>query len=381
MSTPPARPAPLGFKIVLAAIALLFAFMLCEIGARIIFPAPPDPTRQPQLGYVYDPEIRYVYGPGDKGWIDDGFVTINSQGYRGREVQVPKPPGRFRIVTIGDSLTMGWGVNDEETFTARLDQLVHQASPPLNVDVANLGVGGYNTRQEVTFLERNLSRLQPDLVLVGFYTNDVPDSLDDEKSRSAAGTRIVAANPQAGQILHMATTDTSWWANMARRSRAAYTVVRAAKRYANRGEWGSSRFSMEIDLLEGRDSPELDQAWAAVEKYMLKLRDLADASHFAVGIVALPCREQVMGQFTQARYQSRIAEMAGRLGFFVVDPLPAMAAVESDKDELYIPYDRNHPSASGHAIIGQSIFSHLQGHGMLAGAARLAEHSTPAAPK
>ena len=61
----------------------------------MMFPAPPDPTRQPQLGYVYDPEIRYVYAPNDKGYIDDGFVTINARDSAG--TKQPSPNQRAAI--------------------------------------------------------------------------------------------------------------------------------------------------------------------------------------------------------------------------------------------------------------------------------------------
>src|SRR5436309_1458419 len=122
----PGRKTPLSFKLALGLLSTIFALGVCEIAARIIFPAPPDPTREPQITYRYDPEIRYVNVPNQKGWIDDGFVTMNSQGFRGRETDIPKPAGRFRIVTIGDSLTLGWGVGDNETFSARLEQLLHK---------------------------------------------------------------------------------------------------------------------------------------------------------------------------------------------------------------------------------------------------------------
>src|SRR5207302_6206041 len=115
----------------------------------------------------------------------------------------PKPAGRFRVVFIGDSLTLGWGVGDDETFAARLEQLLKKNFPGRDLDVVNLGVGGYDTRQEVVLLKRNIARLEPDLVLVGFYSNDVPDGLEDAKALAGSGTQIAAANPQAGQVMHM----------------------------------------------------------------------------------------------------------------------------------------------------------------------------------
>ncbi len=56
--------------------------------------------------------------------------------------------------------------------------------------------------------------------------------------------------------------------------------------------------------------------------------------------------------------------MTEPLGFHVIDPLPLMS--ENRKPELFIPYDRNHPSAEGHALIGQAIAEYLDAHRMVA---------------
>jgi hypothetical protein len=118
---------------------------------------------------------------------------------------------------------------------------------------------------------------------------------------------------------------------------------------------------MEIAILQGRDSPDLDRAWAAVSHQLEELHELAE-SRFGVGVVVLPCREQVEGQYPDAKYQSRIRAIAEQLGFFVVDPLPSLVASGKRTSDLFIPYDRNHPSAEGHRVIGEAIFEYLKRH-------------------
>jgi lysophospholipase L1-like esterase len=348
----------IGSKLALASFTIFVALVLCEIAARLVLPAPPNASREPQIQYFADPDIRYVFAPSQRGWIDDGLITVNAQGFRGSDVAVPKPSGRFRIVVIGDSVTMGWGVADDETFSVRLEQQLHQQFPNRDIDVVNLGIGGYDTRQEVTLLERNLAALEPDLVLVGFYSNDVPDGLEDARGTSGGGTRVLAANPSRGQVMHMNTTSTSWWNRQLRRSRLAYTVGRTVNRVLHRGEWGMSRFAMELDVLQGKDSPDIAEAWQVVGRQFDRLHELSQAHGFAVSIIMLPCKEQVTGEFSQARYQSRIRELAEPLGFGVIDPLPALAGF-ADKRALFIPYDRNHPSAVGHQLIADAVLNDL----------------------
>jgi lysophospholipase L1-like esterase len=73
----------------------------------------------------------------------------------------------------------------------------------------------------------------------------------------------------------------------------------------------------------------------------------------------LPPREQVMGVYPNARYQSRVRAIAAELGFVVIDPLPALARSRANVDALFIPYDRNHPSAAGHRVLAQTIAEYL----------------------
>src|SRR5262245_31550996 len=70
----------------------------------------------PELGWVNRPSARItdLYGPGRT-------LTTNAQGFRGLEDTPPAiPPGRYRIVCLGDSFTLGYGVDDATTFPARI---------------------------------------------------------------------------------------------------------------------------------------------------------------------------------------------------------------------------------------------------------------------
>jgi hypothetical protein len=147
----------------------------------------------------------------------------------------------------------------------------------------------------------------------------------------------------------------SWWSAQLRRSRAVHVAGRAAKRALGQGEWAMSRFALEMDLLKGVTSPELDRGWAKIQAQFTALRALADNSGFSVAVVILPCKEQVFGEFPSAQYQARVRSLAEPLAFTVIDPLPALTTRARTEPDLFIPYDRNHPSAPGHDVIGSAI--------------------------
>jgi hypothetical protein len=174
----------------------------------------------------------------------------------------------------------------------------------------------------------------------------------------------MAENPQPGQILRMEVSGGSWWNRQLRRSRVIYLVGRVVTRLTSKGEWGTSRFTMELEMLEGKDSPDIERGWTHVEKALTSLRTLAD-SHYRVGLVALPCKELVVKTYPAVKYESRVREIASRLGFFVVDPLPTLMATGPSADRLFIPYDRNHLSPVGHRAVAQSIVEAIEAHAIL----------------
>jgi lysophospholipase L1-like esterase len=104
----------------------------------------------------------------------DVLVTYNERGLRDRPI-LPKVKGEYRILALGDSVTFGWGVDQDKTFAARLEPLLqgHLHRP---VRVINSGVGGYNTVQEVTYFKWEGITLQPDMVMLTYVTNDIEEN-------------------------------------------------------------------------------------------------------------------------------------------------------------------------------------------------------------
>ena len=101
---------------------------------------------------------------------------INGQGMRAnRDYPREKPPGIKRIVSMGDSFTVGYEVDVSETFSSVLESELR--SRGVMVEVLNAGVSGYGTAEECLYLERDLFRYDPDLVLVSFYGNDLVDNV------------------------------------------------------------------------------------------------------------------------------------------------------------------------------------------------------------
>ena len=99
-------------------------------------------------------------------------IALNSQGFRAREFEVPKPRGRVRVVCLGDSWTFGANVDQDQAYPQRLEALLRHAYPGIDVEVLNLGVFGYSSFQGLTLIRRQVEALEPDVVVIGFAMND-----------------------------------------------------------------------------------------------------------------------------------------------------------------------------------------------------------------
>lgn len=101
------------------------------------------------------------------------YIFVNTLGFRDYEYSIAKPPDTFRICVIGDSITFGWWERLEETYPKVLENLLNShANPPTVFEVWNMGIGGYNAEQEMEIIRSRALKYNPDLIVIGYCTND-----------------------------------------------------------------------------------------------------------------------------------------------------------------------------------------------------------------
>jgi len=119
-----------------------------------------------------DKQKGHEHIPNKKSLIMGADISINSHGHRGVEVPTSKPPGTVRIMMLGDSLTLGWGVPSKETIANRLQVLLNMTHNNKNFEIINSGVANTNTEMQVeAFLDKG-RLFSPDIVVLNYYIND-----------------------------------------------------------------------------------------------------------------------------------------------------------------------------------------------------------------
>ena len=174
-------------KLLFALAAGLFAAAIAMLGIEIWVRSSWDETRGRPGFFIADASRGQRLAPNYDGWFAGVPVHINAMGFRDRrEYSLAKPPGTFRILVLGDSVTFGHGTLDDTTYPFLLEQELRKWRPAVNWEVWNLGVPGYNTAQELKYLEEIGPRAQPDLVVVGFFPNDFTGDNDPRSSPGLA---------------------------------------------------------------------------------------------------------------------------------------------------------------------------------------------------
>ena len=168
----------------LALLSTAVALLLVEVGVRLTgLYVDEDLKRirqEERLYYIRDPLLGWRGRPGAvyevRGTTTGTVVHNNALGFRDREFGA-KRPGTTRIAVLGDSFIWGYGATSVESrFSDRLERLLQLEGH--NVEVYNFGISGWGTDQEYLAYRHVLSRLDPDLVILGYYTNDAIDNIN-----------------------------------------------------------------------------------------------------------------------------------------------------------------------------------------------------------
>lgn len=180
---------PVG-RLLRLAFALTFSatimFFILEGGTRLVLPV----SQKPGGLFDLDEEAIFVLRPGataeyefldNSGNKKDWKVAISSQGIRDRGYG-RKSPDEFRILTVGDSFTMGQPLeNPEDTYQRELERMLNTGKPSKHIAVINGGVAGYAPWQERIFLRDRGFGFEPDLVILQLFPgNDIAGSYTKE---------------------------------------------------------------------------------------------------------------------------------------------------------------------------------------------------------
>ena len=102
--------------------------------------------------------------------------STNALGFRGEAMDaLPERP----VLFLGDSFTMGYGVNDGEEYPALMADYFDMVSPNKKIPVLNTGLGNSGNGRWVKFINEYADEIQPQLVVMQVMANDFEDNSNE----------------------------------------------------------------------------------------------------------------------------------------------------------------------------------------------------------
>jgi lysophospholipase L1-like esterase len=277
-------------------------------------------------------------------------VQINSHGLRSAETTYAKPPGTFRILNLGDSVAMGWGVREEDTYGRQLEQLLNgQSSDNLRFEVINAGVPGWNLENELAYLQAEGLKYEPDLVLLDLTT------VNDIKGNSA-----LLADNKLG-LIRWLRANTYFW-----------PFLTVQMRWLEARMQGRER----IDVIDPPTDPgkyfPLDpesEQWTKIWSQVTAIDRLAKENQARFVLILFPLEFQVLDEHYSTLPQDLLGAEAAEAGTPVVDLLPAFQQAcrekpggECQREDRYLFADVwMHPSAYGHKVTATELAAVIEG--------------------
>jgi hypothetical protein len=158
----------------ISAAMLLLAAGIAEIYFRAKGEFPRNQIRAPiafvpDVGFLYQPDSQIRWTNGMDFWTEQG---TNSLGFADREPTIPKPPGTFRILLVGDSFVEALQVPLEQKLQTQLVASLSRRLIDRRFDAVAMGFMGTGQANQLAYMEKFGDRIKPDLVILLVVDND-----------------------------------------------------------------------------------------------------------------------------------------------------------------------------------------------------------------
>jgi hypothetical protein len=377
------RWAGAGAKLLLLLGSLLFAFFLCEVGARLLLP-PQQTVRvtdiRPESAEPYarvdtheEKSINSVvlFGghrgarlrPNTRSQIlnhtlsnRDVLIEVNSIGLRYPELG-EKTKDEFRVLVLGDSITLGDFVSEDETLTRQLEKLT--AGRSKKILFINAGLPGVGTMEELYLYEEVRDRVQPDLVLVAMYLND---------AQTAGGFYARAIPPPLSKSRFL-----TWAANRVQILGKTFFREGAVKIDPKwREGFRAGRNLKSGNMFDSKDGFDFEiynafmdfglawnpRSWEILDGIVPSLQKETREKGSQLAILLFPVHIQVLGSYQDHYPQDRCRELCARRGIPYLDVLPPLRADwQARRQRLF--YDHCHYTPYGYTVVAREILAGL----------------------
>jgi lysophospholipase L1-like esterase len=263
--------------------------------------------------------IGHVHRPNRRARLMNVEIVTNNDGLRDRDYPIARNGSR-RAIFLGDSLTLGWGVEAAETFESVVEAELNRATP---TEILNFGIGNYNTEQELSLFEEKGLKYAPDQVVVFYFINDAEPT----------------PRQSSWEVLSALRSVTFFWSK----------IKTVSSRWRSSGSWNRYYADLYRD-----DQP----GWLVEQRSFGALKQLCDRHGIGLRVVLLPEFHQ-LDPYPFAKEHAKVSRLLSELGIPSLDLAPFFRG-ERDPTRLWVARDDAHPNATAHALIARDVQSFVE---------------------
>ena len=280
----------------------------------------------------------------------DTVIRTNALGYRSSSIG-PKPQGEYRILVLGDSITLGAYLDEDETFPAQIEARLTTTQKP--VRVINAAVADLTLNEELQILIETGLLVQPDVVLVGLYLNDASD-LPFYPIRQG----WLAKSPIAMRIANLQQAR-----ELSGRSHERYERLSGKPFPSTYPEdaWRTNRDAFETEIAKACvdwGNAWFQRPWDQMKVDLETMRILGEEYGFELIVILLPVIFQVEAVFLEDRPQRMFERMMNDLNVRHLDLLPVLRAAYQSLNRS-LAYDHCHLTPEGNHIVAEALAEFL----------------------
>jgi len=277
--------------------------------------------------------IMALARPNTRGEYKGVLHRTNSRGLRGPDYTANPAEHVFRMAVTGDSFTMGSGVAERQTYSARLEDLLNRQGGR-RFEVLNAGIGGINTTVAVRRLRHVFDWYHPHLAIYGFTVNDIEGphyrrTRDPNNEGRSFWIRMNAAG-----------SPSYLWRFIAPRIAIAYAT------YIN-------------PRLDYSDDEYLDNylrnpaAWADFQAGLTSLAQLARRRGVCAHVFVHTQLVRLDASHPYLKVYELVEQAARKLGLTVTQSFPAFEGMNARS--LWVNLMDPHPNKRGHGILARAL--------------------------
>jgi lysophospholipase L1-like esterase len=258
--------------------------------------------------------LGHEHNPGYTARLQNVDIRINNLGMRGGE---PNLKADTKIIMLGSSITLGWGVSEELIYPSILKQSL-QARTNRSIEVFNAGVGNYNTFREVESFFLKYKTLNPDIIVLNYFVNDA---------------EILPA-PKSNWLLENSQLAVLLWSRL---------------------EQIKTKFGVQESFEEHyKNIYQNDfEGWILTQKSFAKLGKYANDRNIPVVVAMIPDIHNLKN-YPFGFIHKKIKKLSEDNGFEFVDLYDSFKNIEKPEEIWAMPGDP-HPNAKGHQLIANQL--------------------------